>query len=135
LVGLGRMGGNMRTRLRDAGHTVVGYDRARDVSDVASLAELVDRLTAPRALWVMVPAGEPTRGTVAELAGLLSPGDVVVDGGNSHYTDDAAHAALLAGRRIGYVDCGVSGGVWGLELGYGLMVGGDREYVDRLMPI
>jgi 6-phosphogluconate dehydrogenase len=135
LVGLGKMGGNMRERIRRAGHTVAGYDRNPEVSDVAGLAELVQKLAAPRAVWVMVPAGQATRSTVEELAGLLSEGDVVVDGGNSRYTDDAVNAQLLAAKGVGYVDCGVSGGVWGLENGYGLMAGGADADIERLMPI
>ncbi|MCP2168971.1 6-phosphogluconate dehydrogenase (decarboxylating) [Goodfellowiella coeruleoviolacea] len=135
LVGLGKMGFNMRERLRRAGHEVIGYDRNPEVTDAASLQDLVDKLAAPRTVWVMVPAGEPTRQTIAELADLLAPGDLVIDGGNSRYTDDKINSELLGGRRIGYLDCGVSGGVWGLENGYGLMVGGDAELVERAMPI
>jgi 6-phosphogluconate dehydrogenase len=135
LIGLGKMGGNMRERLRRAGHDVVGYDRNPDVADVASLAELVERLDAPRVVWVMVPAGEPTRQTVEELGELLSEGDVVVDGGNSRFTDDKVHAEKLAPKGIGYVDCGVSGGVWGLQNGYALMVGGSEEHVAKAQPI
>ena len=134
LVGLGKMGGNMRERLRRAGHAVVGYDRDASVSDVASLEELVERLAAPRTVWVMVPAGEPTRSTVAALGDLLAEGDVVVDGGNSRWTDDQHHAALLAEKGIGFVDCGVSGGVWGLENGYALMYGGDAAHVAQVQP-
>ncbi len=135
MIGLGKMGGNMAERLRRAGHEVVGYDRDPSVSDVASLEELVSRLAKPRAVWVMVPAGEPTRQAIAELRGLLEAGDVVVDGGNSHYTEDREHARLLGTKKIGFVDVGVSGGVWGLENGYGLMAGGDDEHVSLLMPI
>jgi 6-phosphogluconate dehydrogenase len=135
MIGLGKMGGNMRSRLRETGHRVLGYDRDPDKADVGSLAELVEALEAPRAVWVMVPAGEPTRSTVAELAELLSEGDIVIEGGNSHFADDAAHAELLGGRGIGYVDVGVSGGVWGFTEGYALMVGGDAADVERLMPI
>jgi 6-phosphogluconate dehydrogenase len=135
LIGLGKMGGNMRERLRRAGHDVVGYDRNPDVADVASLAELVERLDAPRVVWVMVPAGDPTRQTVEELGELLAPGDVVVDGGNSRFTDDKMHAEQLAPKGIGYVDCGVSGGVWGLQNGYALMVGGSAEHVAKAQPI
>ena len=135
LVGLGKMGFNMRERLRRAGHEVVGYDRNAEVTDSTSLADLVKRLDAPRAVWIMVPAGEPTRATVHELADLLAEGDLVIDGGNSRFTDDKANAAFLAERKIGYLDCGVSGGVWGLEVGYGLMVGGATEHVERAMPI
>ncbi|HEY8533326.1 MAG TPA: decarboxylating 6-phosphogluconate dehydrogenase [Micromonospora sp.] len=134
LVGLGRMGGNMRERLRAAGHEVIGFDQNPEVSDVASLAELVARLTAPRAVWVMVPAAV-TGATIDELAALLSPGDIVVDGGNTRFTEDGPRAERLAARGIGYLDVGVSGGVWGREDGYGLMVGGDEEHVRRLMPI
>lgn len=135
MVGLGKMGGNMAERLRRAGHDVVGYDRDPKTSDVGSLQELVERLQAPRVVWVMVPAGEPTRATIEELGKLLSEGDIVVDGGNSHYLDDKKHADQLKVKGIGFVDVGVSGGVWGLENGYALMVGGDPEYVQRLMPI
>jgi 6-phosphogluconate dehydrogenase len=135
MIGLGRMGGNMAERLRLAGHEVVGYDRDPGVSDVASLEELAERLATPRAVWVMVPAGEPTRQTVAELHGLLEAGDLVIDGGNSHYVDDQQNARLLGTRKIGFIDAGVSGGVWGLKNGYGLMVGGDDADVSRVMPI
>ncbi|WP_285500394.1 phosphogluconate dehydrogenase (NAD(+)-dependent, decarboxylating) [Actinokineospora sp. NBRC 105648] len=135
LVGLGKMGFNMRERVRAAGHEVVGYDRNPDISDSSSLTDLVDKLQAPRVVWVMVPSGEPTRQTVAELGELLAEGDVVIDGGNSRYTDDKVNAELLAGKGIGYLDCGVSGGVWGKENGYGLMVGGDAELVERAQPI
>ena len=136
LVGLGKMGANMRARLRDRGVEVTGYDRNPEVSDVGSLAELVTVLpTGPRVVWIMVPAGEITRGVVTELAGLLSEGDVVVEGGNSYYKDDAVHAAELAERGIRYVDVGVSGGVWGLENGYGLMAGGADEDIATLMPV
>jgi 6-phosphogluconate dehydrogenase len=135
MIGLGRMGGNMAERLRRAGHTVVGYDRDPKVTDVGSLDELVQRLSAPRAVWVMVPAGEPTRATVESLKGVLEPGDVVIDGGNSHYSDDQEHAKLLAEKGIGFLDVGVSGGVWGLEIGYALMVGGSEDHVKQLMPI
>ena len=135
MIGLGRMGGNMVERLRAAGHEVIGYDRNPEVSDVADLAGLVAVLAAPRTVWVMVPAGEPTRATIAALQAVLDPGDLVIEGGNSRYTDDAPNAALLAERGIGYLDCGVSGGVWGREEGYGLMVGGDAELVARAMPI
>ncbi|NDL57898.1 phosphogluconate dehydrogenase (NAD(+)-dependent, decarboxylating) [Phytoactinopolyspora mesophila] len=135
LVGLGRMGGNMRDRLRAAGHTVIGYALDPETTDVNSLADMVKQLPQPRAVWVMVPAGEPTRSTITELAGLLSTGDIVIEGGNSRFTDDVEHAALLREHGIGYVDCGVSGGVWGRENGYGLMVGGSPEDVQRLTPI
>jgi 6-phosphogluconate dehydrogenase len=135
LIGLGKMGGNMRERLRRGGHTVVGFDRNRDVSDVGSLEDLVAALPSPKVVWVMVPSGDPTRQTVTALNELLGDGDIVVDGGNSRWTDDQEHARLLAEKGIGFVDCGVSGGVWGLEVGYALMCGGDRRYVDTLMPV
>ena len=135
LIGLGKMGANMRTRIERGGHKVVGYDPRPEVSDVASMADMVSALDAPRAVWIMVPSGEPTQQCVAQLAGLLEPGDVVVDGGNSRYTDDEPHAKTLGDKGIGYLDCGVSGGVWGLENGYGLMVGGSDADVERLMPI
>jgi 6-phosphogluconate dehydrogenase len=134
LVGLGRMGGNMRERLRRTGHTVVGYDPNADVSDTGSLEEMVAKLPSPKVVWVMVPAGEITQKTIATLGGLLGEGDVVVDGGNSRYTDDQAHAAALAEHGIGYVDAGVSGGVWGLDNGYALMVGGEAENVAKVQP-
>src|SRR5574340_539661 len=104
-------------RLRRAGHHVVGYDHQAGNRDVASLAELKDRLTAPRAAWVMVPAGDPTRQTITELKGLLEPGDLVSDGGNSHYVEDQEHAKMLSEGSIHFVDVGVSGGVWGLQNG------------------
>src|SRR5690349_5497979 len=138
LVGLGKMGGNMRTRLRNAGHTVIGYDRNQDLSDSASLADMVDQLRAagdgPTVVWVMVPAGDPTHSTIAELKELLTEGDLVVDGGNSKYTDDALNAASLGEKGIGFVDCGVSGGVWGLQNGYALMYGGKASEVAKVMP-
>ncbi|TQM55110.1 phosphogluconate dehydrogenase (NAD(+)-dependent, decarboxylating) [Humibacillus xanthopallidus] len=135
LIGLGKMGGNMRERLRRAGHEVVGFDRNPAVADVKTLPALVKALEAPRVVWVMVPAGDPTRETVAKLADLLEPGDLVIDGGNSRFTDDFENAKLLGAKKIGYVDCGVSGGIWGLENGYGLMCGGDKKWVTRAMPI
>jgi 6-phosphogluconate dehydrogenase len=136
LVGLGRMGANMRDRMRRAGIEVTGYDRNPEVSDVASLAELVAALPAgERIVWVMVPAGAVTRAVVDELAGLLSAGDLVIDGGNSYYVDDSVHAEALAAEDVHYLDVGVSGGVWGLENGYGLMVGGDAADVERAMPL
>jgi 6-phosphogluconate dehydrogenase len=134
LVGLGKMGGNMRTRLRDAGHTVVGYDRNPDVADVDSLAAMVDKLPSPKVVWVMVPAGDPTRDTIRELGEMLGEGDLVVDGGNSKWTDDQANAEMLGAKGIGFVDCGVSGGVWGLKNGYALMCGGSDEDVAKVQP-
>jgi 6-phosphogluconate dehydrogenase len=135
LIGLGKMGGNMRERLRRAGHTVVGFDHNPQVRDVESLPALVAALPAPRVVWVMVPHGEPTRATVRELGELLDEGDVVIDGGNSRWTDDLAHGELLAAKGIGFVDCGVSGGVWGLENGYALMAGGDPEHIAVAKPV
>ncbi|HWM36946.1 MAG TPA: decarboxylating 6-phosphogluconate dehydrogenase [Streptomyces sp.] len=135
LVGLGKMGGNMRTRLRNAGHTVVGYDRNPELSDVDSLAAMVEQLPSPKVVWVMVPAGDPTRATITELGSLLGEGDLVVDGGNSRWTDDEINAAALGEQGIGFVDCGVSGGVWGLENGYALMYGGDAENVAKVQPV
>jgi 6-phosphogluconate dehydrogenase len=134
LVGLGKMGGNMRTRLQRAGHTVVGFDRNPEVSDVGSLEELVEALPSPKVVWVMVPAGDPTRETIRALGDLLGEGDLVVDGGNSRWTDDQANAELLAEQDVGFVDCGVSGGVWGLENGYALMYGGSAEDVEKAQP-
>ncbi|MCL7459238.1 phosphogluconate dehydrogenase (NAD(+)-dependent, decarboxylating) [Micromonospora echinofusca] len=134
LVGLGRMGGNMRERLRAAGHEVVGFDHNAELSDVATLAELAEKLESPRAVWVMVPAGV-TDATIDELAGILGEGDIIIDGGNSRFSDDAPRAERLNERGIGYIDVGVSGGVWGRQNGYALMVGGAQQHVDRLMPI
>jgi 6-phosphogluconate dehydrogenase len=134
LVGLGKMGGNMRTRLRNGGHTVVGFDRNPDVSDVDSLESMVEKLPSPKVVWVMVPAGDPTRETVKTLGELLGAGDLVVDGGNSRWTDDQANAAMLAEKSIGFVDCGVSGGVWGLQNGYALMYGGSDDDVAKVQP-
>jgi 6-phosphogluconate dehydrogenase len=135
LIGLGRMGGNMATRLRNAGIEVTGFDRNPDVSDVATLKDLVAALPAPRTVWVMVPSGAATRATIEEVGGLLSEGDLVIDGGNSRFTDDFVNAEMLKKSGINYLDCGVSGGIWGLENGYGLMVGGDAELVERTMPV
>ncbi|CAI9402646.1 phosphogluconate dehydrogenase (NAD(+)-dependent, decarboxylating) [Nocardioides sp. T2.26MG-1] len=134
LVGLGKMGGNMRTRLRDAGHTVVGFDRNPDLADADSLEAMVERLPSPKVVWLMVPSGDPTRDTIRQLAGLLGEGDLVVDGGNSKWTDDQVNADLLADRGIGFVDCGVSGGVWGLKNGYALMCGGSDEDLAKVQP-
>ena len=136
LIGLGKMGANMAERLRRAGHEVVGFDQSEKAPrDVASLEELVGALSAPRAVWVMVPAGGPTQATIEKLGSLMSEGDLVIDGGNSKYTDDQKHAAFLQEKNIRYLDCGVSGGVWGLENGYGLMVGGADADVEAVMPI
>ncbi len=135
LIGLGKMGFNMRERLRGGGHEVIGYDPRPEVSDVPSLAALAEQLEAPRVVWVMVPSGDITRETIEDLAGVLSSGDLVIDGGNSRFTEDAVHAKLLAAKGIGFIDAGVSGGVWGLTEGYGLMVGGSDDDVARVMPI
>jgi 6-phosphogluconate dehydrogenase len=135
LIGLGKMGGNMRERLRHDGHEVVGFDRNPDVSDVGTLQELVDSLASPKVVWVMVPSGDPTRKTISELMELLDDGDIVVDGGNSRWTDDTEHGVMLAEKGIGFIDCGVSGGVWGLDVGYALMCGGSSEDVAVLQPI
>ncbi len=135
LIGLGKMGGNMRERLRRAGHEVVGYDRDPNVSDVRTLAAMVKKLEAPRVVWVMVPAGAPTRDTIVKLGDVLEKGDLVIDGGNSRFTDDVENAKALKAKGIGYLDCGVSGGIWGLHNGYGLMVGGESRLVNRAMPI
>jgi len=135
IVGLGKMGFNMRERLRSAGIEVIGYDPNPEVSDVGSLSELVESLQAPRNVWVMVPAGAATEGVIRELNDLLASGDLIVDGGNSRYTQDATHAQLLKGNGIHYVDVGVSGGVWGRTEGYALMAGGESEDIERLMPV
>jgi len=134
LIGLGRMGGNMRERMRAAGHEVVGYDFNPEVTDVASVGELVSKLTAPRVVWTMVPAAV-TEGTIDELAQLLEPGDIIVDGGNSRFSDDAPRERRLAPKGIGYLDVGVSGGIWGGQLGYALMVGGDARHVEHCRPL
>lgn len=136
LIGLGKMGGNMRSRLRNSGIEVTGYARTRSVADCDSVEELVEKIdSGPRIVWVMLPHGEVTTSMVEKLLGLLSPGDLVIEGGNSRFTEDQKHAALLAENGIRYLDCGVSGGVWGLENGYGLMVGGDAENVEIAMPV
>jgi 6-phosphogluconate dehydrogenase len=135
MIGLGRMGGNMAARLRDHGHDVVGYDAFSDASDVAALPELIAALDPPRVVWVMIPAGEPTEATVAELAEQLAAGDVVIDGGNSNFHDSQRRGAALKDKGIGFIDCGTSGGVWGKEYGYCLMVGGEPDHVARAQPI
>ena len=143
-IGLGRMGGNMTRRLAAAGHAVVAWDRnseavsqvvGRSVLGASSLDDLVAQLQPPRIVWVMVPAGEPTEQTVESLGSTLAAGDVVVDGGNSHFKDDVRRARLLAARHIDYLDVGTSGGVWGAQRGYCLMIGGRREAVEQLGPI
>lgn len=136
LIGLGRMGGSMRDRIRLKGHEVTGYDQDPQASDVSSIAELVKALDGERrVVWVMVPAGEITESVISELAGLLAEGDVIIDGGNSKFDDDLRREKELADRGLAYVDAGVSGGVWGETNGYGLMVGGDDATIDYLMPI
>ncbi len=135
IVGLGKMGGNMRARLRDRGLTVTGYAPDPDTTDVPSLAALVAAVPAPRLVWVMVPSGAVTEQTVRELGDLLDAGDLVVEGGNSHWSNDRLNAERLAARDVRYLDCGVSGGVWGRVEGYGLMVGGDVDDVARAMPV
>jgi len=135
LIGLGKMGASMRDRMREQGIEVTGYDRNPAVSDVDSVAALVAALPTPRTVWVMVPAGAITTSVVTELGTLLEAGDLVIDGGNSRFTDDFTHAALLADTGVDYLDAGVSGGVWGQQNGFALMVGGSAETVDRLMPV
>jgi 6-phosphogluconate dehydrogenase len=135
LVGLGKMGFNMRERLRDGGHEVIGYDPRPEVTDVPTLAALAEALKPPRVVWVMVPSGPITDETIVSLADELSEGDLVIDGGNSRFTEDGPHAKLLGDKGIAFIDAGVSGGVWGLKEGYGLMVGGSDADVRRAMPI
>jgi 6-phosphogluconate dehydrogenase len=144
MIGLGRMGGNMVRRLLRAGHECVVFDlnpanvrelAAAGAVGVGSMDEFVAALTPPRAAWVMVPAGEPTEKTIGELAELLQAGDIVIDGGNTFFKDDVRRAETLRAKRIRYVDVGTSGGVWGLECGYCLMVGGEHETVQHLDPI
>ncbi len=143
VVGLGRMGGNIVRRLERKGHKAIVFDRdskavaalADSAKGAQSLGDLVKSLSAPRAVWVMLPAGEPTEHAVMELAQGMARGDIVIDGGNSFYKDDIRRAASLAERGIRYLDVGTSGGVWGLERGYCMMIGGDKEAVARLDPI
>jgi 6-phosphogluconate dehydrogenase len=143
-VGLGRMGLNMVTRLIQGGHTVVAYDRSADAvaradaagaKGVSTLEALVEALAAPRAVWVMVPAGDPTESTVTALGRLLSAGDTIVDGGNTNFHDDVRRAQALSAKRVEYVDAGTSGGIWGLKEGYCLMVGGKADVCQRLEPV
>ena len=143
MIGLGRMGGNMVTRLLQGGHTVVAFDRSADAVQsavdhgaigVSSLPELVDKLDAPRAVWVMVPAGAPTEGTIQQLTELLTPGDLIVDGGNSNWHDSKRRASELESKGLRFMDAGTSGGVWGLQVGYCLMVGGSPEAFSQLEP-
>ncbi|ROO63115.1 6-phosphogluconate dehydrogenase (decarboxylating) [Micromonospora sp. Llam0] len=133
-VGLGKMGANMVQRLRAGGHEVIGYDIDPELSDVGSLDELVSALAPPRHIWLMLPLGPPIEQTIDKLAGVLDVGDLIVEGGNSRWTDDGPRARRLAERGIGYLDCGVSGGIWGLDNGYALMVGGPAEQVRRMRP-
>jgi 6-phosphogluconate dehydrogenase len=145
MIGLGRMGANMLRRLARSGIQVIGYDASAAAGAALSgeprvqvaptLAGAVAALTAPRAVWIMLPAGEITDGTMRSLAALLSPGDVIIDGGNADYRDTLKQAALLAARGLHFIDAGVSGGVWGLENGYGLMFGGPEKAVEPLLPI
>ena len=144
MVGLGRMGAGIVRRLMRDGHRCVGYDVSPDAvsaieadgaTGASSLEDFVANLEMPRAVWVMVPAGKITDSTIASLAEVLEPGDAVIDGGNTHYVDDIRHAAELREKGIHHVDCGTSGGVWGFERGFSLMIGGEKEVVDRLSPI
>jgi 6-phosphogluconate dehydrogenase len=144
MIGLGRMGANMTQRLVRGGHRMVGFDpnaaARKAVEDAGaesadSLQALVAKLDAPRAMWTMVPAGKITDDTIMTLLGLLSPGDCIIDGGNSYYKDSLRRAAACAEKKIDFVDCGTSGGVWGLDQGYSMMVGGDAAVVERLRPI
>ena len=144
IIGLGRMGANMATRLIRGGHDVVAYDRSPDAAARAAIAgvqsapspgDLARRLHQPRAVWVMVPAGDPTESTIASLGELLARGDVIIDGGNSNYKDSMRRAAALAERGIHLIDVGTSGGIWGLTEGYSLMIGGDARAAEQLRPI
>lgn len=144
MIGLGKMGMNMATRLVWGGHRVIGYARTAATVDEAisngaegahSLKEAVSKLHAPRIAWVMVPAGQATDDTINKLSELLSPGDIVIDGGNSNYKDDARHAKELEVKGIEFVDCGTSGGIWGISEGYSLMIGGKPEVVEKMRPI
>lgn len=135
LIGLGRMGANMRARLRASGIEVTGYDRNPEVSDVADVSAMLGALGDRKIVWVMVPAGEVTESVVQDLAGRLCEDDVIIDGGNSRYQDDIRLSKELSEKRIHYVDAGVSGGIWGKDVGYGLMVGGEDDVIVDLMPI
>jgi len=145
MLGLGRMGGNMARRLLKAGHQVVGYNRTKEVTQdlqkeagllpAFSLKEVVKQLETPRYVWLMLPAGEVTENTIHELAGLLAPGDVVIDGGNSNFRDSMRRAQSLAQKKIHMLDAGVSGGIWGRENGYALMIGGDKKVSQQLRTI
>jgi 6-phosphogluconate dehydrogenase len=144
MVGLGRMGANMVRRLMRGGHTAAVFDlsadRVREIEregavPALAIEDLIHALARPRTIWLMVPAGAPTEQMVSKVAALLSPGDVIVDGGNSHFKDDVRRAATLKAKQIHYVDVGTSGGLWGLDRGYSLMIGGPRDVVDRLDPV
>jgi len=144
MIGLGRMGGNIVRRLMRNGHSCVVYDRSADAvrglagegaTGSGSLAEFVGKLTAPKTVWVMLPSGKVTHDTIVELSGLLGRGDILIDGGNSNYQDDIKHSDLLKAKGITFVDVGTSGGVWGLERGYCMMIGGEKAAVDHLDPI
>ena len=144
MIGLGKMGANMVRRIMGAGHECVVFDQSPEAVETlknegargaTSLAELVSKLDAPRAIWIMVPAGEITEGVVQELAGLMSKGDMMIDGGNSMFKDDARRAIELTPKGIHYLDCGTSGGVWGIDRGYCLMIGGNKGAVTHLDPI
>ena len=144
MIGLGRMGANMAQRLTQKSHQVIGYDaqatarkraEGANIGTVASLQAVVDMLEPPRTVWMMVPAGQPVDDTLDTLLPLFAAGDVVIDGGNSNYKDTMRRAARLKDRSLNYVDCGTSGGVWGLQEGYSMMVGGDEQLIDRLRPI
>jgi 6-phosphogluconate dehydrogenase len=144
LIGLGKMGGFMAERIHNAGHQVVGFDfSAEAVSKLAatgnvganSLEDMVSKLEAPRAVWMMVPSGDPVDETIAKLEALLSPGDIIIDGGNSNYKDTIRRHGQVTAKGFQYVDCGTSGGVWGLKEGYSMMIGGDKEPVEHLRPI
>lgn len=136
LVGLGRMGGNMRTRIREAGHTVIGYDTNPEISDARDLADMVAQLDdpGPKVVWIMVPV-QFIDSVIKDLSEVLGEGDIVIDGGNTRWDGDKPRADFLASKGIHFIDCGVSGGVWGLKNGYALMCGGDKADVDVVMPI
>jgi 6-phosphogluconate dehydrogenase len=135
LIGLGKMGFNMRERLRKGGIEVTGFDRNPEVSDVGSVDELIAAVPAPRLIWVMVPSGDITDAVITELGNKLDAGDLVIDGGNSRFTEDQKHGAALAEKGIRFADCGVSGGVWGLQNGYGLMAGGDAADIESALSV
>jgi 6-phosphogluconate dehydrogenase len=135
IIGLGKMGGAMRERMRSKGLVVTGYDPNPEITDVTALADLVRALPTPRIVWVMVPSGAVTNSVITDLGPLLSTGDLVIDGGNSRFTDARIHAAALAEHGVCFVDAGVSGGIWGRDNGYGLMAGGEGGDIQRAMPI